>query len=87
MSEKRLRELTAELKRELDRTEGVDAELVSTIQKLQKDIEDLVDPDTDSSNNTVMDDAIALEASFAAHYPVAEKILRELINTLSRIGI
>jgi hypothetical protein len=87
MSEKRLRELTAELKRELDRTDGVDAELVSTIQKLQEDIEDLVDPDTDSSNNTVMDDAIALEASFAVHYPVAEKILRELINTLSRIGI
>lgn len=87
MSEKRLRELTAELMREVDRTEGVDAELISTIRQLQEGIDDLVDPDTDSSNNTVMDDAIALEASFAVHYPVAEKILRELINTLSRIGI
>jgi hypothetical protein len=35
----------------------------------------------------VLDDAIALEASFAAEYPVAEKIIRELINSLSRIGI
>lgn len=87
MSEQRLRELSAELVRELEKTDGVDAELVARIRKLQADIEDLVNPDTDSSNNTAMDDAIALEASFAVHYPMAEKVLRELINTLSRIGI
>jgi hypothetical protein len=46
-----------------------------------------VDPAVDSDENTVLDDAIALEAVFAASHPVAEKIIRELINSLSRIGI
>lgn len=87
MSEQRLRQLMAELVAELDKTEGVDQELKATIKRLEGDIDDLVDPDTDSTENTVLDDAIALEARFAATYPVAEKILRELINSLSRIGI
>jgi len=77
----------SELAQELEKTDDVDAELIATIKRLESDIDDLVDPDTDTSDNTVMDDAIALEASFAVNYPVAEKILRELINTLSRIGI
>jgi len=34
-----------------------------------------------------MDDVVALEARFAANYPVAEKIVRELVDSLSRIGI
>jgi len=87
MSEARLRQLMSELVQELDKTAGVDPELKSTLKRLEADIDDLVDPDTDSADNTVLDDAIALEARFAASHPVAEKILRELINNLSRIGI
>lgn len=87
MRAERLRKLMQELMQELDRTDNVDQELKSTIKRLQADINDLVDPDTDSAENTVLDDAIALEARFAASHPVAEKILRELINNLSRIGI
>jgi hypothetical protein len=87
MSEQRLRELMSELAQELEKTEDVDPELLATIKRLETDIDDLVDPATDSSDSSVMDDAIALEASFAVNYPTAEKILRELINTLSRIGI
>ena len=87
MSEQRLRELMSELAQELEKTEDVDPELLATIKRLESDIDELVDPETDSSDSSVMDDAIALEASFAVNYPTAEKILRELINTLSRIGI
>ena len=87
MSEERLRTLMTELVKELQKTDHADPELIATIKRLQADIDDLVDPDTDSSENSVLDDAIALEARFAVNYPVAEKILRELINNLSRIGI
>ena len=87
MSEARLRQLMSELVQELDKTAGVDPELKSTLKRLEADIDDLVNPDTDSAENTVLDDAIALEARFATSHPVAENILRELINTLSRIGI
>ncbi len=87
MSEQRLKEIMTELVTELEKTEGVDYETLDVARRLQTDIDDLVNPDVDSSENTILDDAIALEASFAATHPVAEKAIRELINTLSRIGI
>lgn len=87
MSEQRIKELLAELRGELQRTEGIDEALLTSVRTLESNIGELVDPSVDSSENTVLDDAIALEAVFAASHPVAEKIIRELINSLSRIGI
>ena len=87
MSEQRIKELLEELRGELQRTDGVDEALLASVRTLESNIGDLVDPAVDSDENTVLDDAIALEAVFAASHPVAEKIIRELINSLSRIGI
>lgn len=87
MSEQRIKELLEELRGEIQRTDSVDEALLTSIRSLESNIGDLVDPTVDSSENTVLDDAIALEAVFAASHPVAEKIIRELINSLSRIGI
>ena len=87
MSEERLKELMTELVAELQDTDGVEADTLLRAKRLQSDISDLVDPEVDTSENTILDDAIALEASFAATHPVAEKAIRELINALSRIGI
>ena len=87
MSEQRIKELISELISELESTEGVADETVTVVKQLESNLEDLVNPEVDTTENTILDDAIALEASFAATHPVAEKIIRELINTLSRIGI
>ena len=87
MSEQRIKELLEELRGELQRTDGVDEALIASVKTLESNIGDLVDPAVDSGENTVLDDAIAMEAVFAASHPVAEKIIRELINSLSRIGI
>jgi len=87
LSDERIRELMVELIGELEKTESFDDETVGVARKLEADIEDLVNPEVDTSENTVMDDAIALEASFAASHPMAERIIRELINSLSRLGI
>jgi hypothetical protein len=87
MSEQRIKELLEELRGEMQRTDSVDEALLTSIRSLESNIGDLVDPTVDSSENTVLVDAIALEAVFAASHPVAEKIIRELINSLSRIGI
>ena len=87
MSEARIRELLAELRKELEGIDDPDKELQESFHKLSNDVEDAVNPEIDTSENTILDDAIALEARFAASYPVAEKTLRELINSLSRIGI
>jgi len=87
VSEQRIRELMVELINELEKADSVDEDTVKVARKLEADIEDLMNPAVDSSDSTVLDDAIALEASFAASHPMAEKIVREFINTLSRMGI
>jgi len=87
VSEARIKQLMRELINELESAESMDEETLNVAKQLEDDIHDLVNPEVDTSENTVLDDAIALEASFAARYPVAERILRELVNNLSRIGI
>lgn len=87
MSEQRIKELMRELLAELEAEATVNEETVEVAKQLETSIDDLINPEVDTSENTIMDDAIALEASFAARYPVAERIIRELINNLSRIGI
>ncbi|MCH7815927.1 MAG: DUF4404 family protein [Proteobacteria bacterium] len=87
MNEKRIKALMGELLGELEQAESIGDETVSVARQLESDIHDLVNPEVDTAENTVLDDAIALEASFAASHPIAEKILRELINNLSKIGI
>lgn len=87
MNEERVQQLLKELLEEIGQGENPDEELMGSAQRLQSDIDSLLNPEVDSSENTVMDDMIALEAQFASSYPVAEKIVRELVNSLSRIGI
>ena len=87
MSDQRIKELMSELVTELEKAESISEETVAVAKTLESDIHDLANPEIDTTENTVLDDAIALEASFAASHPVAEKVIRELINSLSRIGI
>ncbi len=87
MNEERVKLLLKELLDEINQSEEKDDELIESAKRLEADIDALLNPDVDSSDNTVMDDLIALEAQFATNYPVAEKIMRELVNSLSRIGI
>jgi len=87
VSQHRIKALLKELLSELEQTPTVDQETLALTRKLETDISELVDAEEKSVEHTVLDDAIALEASFAVKHPVAEKIIRELINNLSRIGI
>ena len=87
MNEEKVKALLDELLNEIRQSEYQDDEVLASAEQLEADIAALLNPDVDSSDNTVMDDMIALEARFASNYPVAEKIVRELVNSLSRIGI
>lgn len=87
MNEERVKLLLKELLAEIEKGDEQDEELLASAQRLEEDVDALLNPDVDSTDNTVMDDMIALEARFASNYPVAEKIIRELVNSLSRIGI
>ena len=83
MSKKRLTELLAELNRELDDRNELDAETRELLEELDEDIERL----TGGGEASPLDRAQQLESRFAAEYPVAERIVRELADVLAKMGI
>ncbi|MFK7863158.1 MAG: DUF4404 family protein [Pseudohongiellaceae bacterium] len=87
MSNEQANQLIVELIAELEQESAVDSETIVKAKSLQQSMADTLSEEADIAGNTLLDDAIALEASFAAQHPVAEKLVRELVNTLSRLGI
>ncbi|MDP2091809.1 MAG: DUF4404 family protein [Pseudohongiella sp.] len=85
MGQDRVRFLLNELNQELAAAENLDQETLDLARKLEKDMEQLIERSEPVAAE--LEDAIALEARFAATHPVAERILRELIAVLGRMGI
>jgi len=83
LSSKRLTELLAELNRELEDRDELDPETRELLEELDADIERL----TGGGDTTPLDRAKMLESRFAAEYPVAERIVRELADVLTKMGI
>lgn len=85
LNQDKVKRLLAELRAELSSTDTLDDDTRELAEKVDRNIDDLIE--ASQPNSPELDDAIALEARFAATHPVAERIMRELIATLSRIGI
>lgn len=83
MSKERLTKLLAELNRELEDNNELDAETRELLGQLDEDIERL----TGGGEASPLDRAQRLESRFAAEYPVAERIVRELADVLAKMGI
>ncbi|MDO8909572.1 MAG: DUF4404 family protein [Pseudohongiella sp.] len=85
MSQDRVRELLSQLRSELASADTLDEETLELARKLDQDMDLMIE----RSEPLVpeLEDAIALEARFAATHPVAERIVRELIAVLGRMGI
>lgn len=86
LSEKNVKILLVQLQQALAEGGAVDDETLAMAKKLDKEISAYI-ASAENVNSPVLDDAIALEARFAANHPVAERLIRELIDSLGRIGI
>ena len=87
MSNKKLRELLGTLHDEIQDTE-VDADTRSLMRELDSDIHELLDSTTTEVNpNSVLERARLLEAEFSTSHPVAGRFMREVIDTLVKIGV
>ncbi len=84
MSNEKIKDLLVQLHQELEETE-VDSETLSLAKGLDADIQQLIE--SGQEQETVMEKARDVEARFAVEHPVAEKVIREIINTLGRIGV
>jgi len=84
MSNERIKELLAQLREELGKAD-VDDELKKLASDLDDDIHRVIEDDGDSG--ALVDRAKELEADFATKHPTAERFMREVIDTLARMGI
>lgn len=85
VSEERVKELLSQLREELASADSLDEETLELARRLDQDMDFIIE----KSEQRVpeLENAIALEARFAASHPVAERIMRELVAVLGRMGI
>ncbi len=87
MSNEKVRELLAKLHDEVRKTE-VDAATRSSLQKLDSDIHNLLNSSAPETKITlVLERAELLETRFAIGHPTVERFMREVIDTLTKIGV
>ena len=83
MSSERMRELLAELNRELHNAGDFDPETRDALRQLNEDLDEVAG----NFRESALDRAKLLESRFAASHPVAERIARELADVLAKLGI
>ena len=83
MSSERMRELLAELNKELHETGEVDPETRALLLELNEEIDRVAGDYSDSA----LDRAKKLESRFAANHPVAERLARELADIIGKMGV
>jgi len=87
MSNEKIRELLSKLHEEVQKAE-LDADTRSSLRELDAGIHDLLDPSTtEPTAATVVEQAKLLEARFAIDHPTVERFMREVIDTLAKIGV
>ena len=69
MSNDRANELIKELIKELEQETALDLATVEQAKLLQNKFEDILNPNLDTSNNTMLENVIAREASFFCYPP------------------
>ncbi len=87
MSNEKIRNLLEKLHEEVQKTK-LDADTRSSLQDLDSDIHRLLDITTvEPSAASVVEHAKLLEARFAVDHPTAERVMREVIDILAKIGV
>ncbi len=86
MSAHELREILARLEEQLETAELND-ETEQMLTELRSHIDHTLDEAKQESESPMFRTAKALEAQFAAEHPTAERVIRELLDTLVRMGV
>ena len=87
MSNKEIRQLLAKLQDEIQKTD-LDDKTRSLVKELDTDIHDLLGANpAPADTDSVLKRARLLEASFSTEHPAVERFIREVIDTLVRMGI
>ncbi|MFT4711986.1 MAG: putative transcriptional regulator [Candidatus Azotimanducaceae bacterium] len=87
MSQNTIKDLLDKLKSEIETTE-VDSESRKILFRLESDIQIWLNETSEKRmSTTMMETAEMLETEFASEHPTAERLVREIIDALARMGI
>lgn len=87
MSNEKLRDLLATIHEEMQKTDA-DAETRVLMRKLDADIHrSLEQSATETDRSALVEQARKLESRLAADHPTAERVMREVVDALVKIGI
>ncbi len=87
MSNEKLRELLGTLHEEIQKTD-IDDDTRALMRELDSNIHQLIESSApDSDTKSAVERARQLEAEFSTSHPVAERFVREIIDTLVKIGV
>jgi hypothetical protein len=82
-----IRNLLEKLRNEVQKSQ-LDGETQRLMRELDSDIHNLLDPEkADFQTESVLKRAREIEANFESNHPTAVRILSEVIEALSRMGI
>ena len=88
MNETNLKDLLRQLHQALEQTDSVDPDTLKQVKELDEEVNRLLDSGSEGEAfDNVLDQAKAVETRFAVDHPVAERFLREIIESLSKVGI
>ena len=88
MESKQLRDLLNQLQDALEQTEDLDPETRALVADLDQDINRLLDPESpENETDGIIEAAQSVQTRFAVDHPVADRFLREIIDTLAKVGI
>jgi hypothetical protein len=91
MNKQELADLLKKLQTELESGKPVDASLKQSLAALDQDIRKVLEqpaaPAGNDADGTLNDRAQALEAKFEAEHPILASTLRDVMDTLGKMGI
>lgn len=86
MSQDALNEQLRELQASLQASNELSPQTTELLQQLEAQIQVTLDPH-DDTETSLADTAAMLESRFASEHPVAESLMRDIIETLAKMGI
>lgn len=82
-----LMESLVELRAELETSNNIDKSTLEHVRRLEIEMHDMINSNELKAEERLSEELLALETQFAAEHPVLEKIIRNIVNTLSQMGI
>ncbi|MDO6421949.1 DUF4404 family protein [Saccharophagus degradans] len=68
-------------------TEITNTDLQAKVSEFERSLKQQLENEAQVNSTSLQDQINQLEAEFAAEHPTAERILREIMDVLSRIGV